>query len=33
MTGVIQTIARVDKGRKDSSHTETEQPDIQDGIL
>jgi hypothetical protein len=32
LTGVIQTIARVDKGRKDSSNTETEQPDIQDGI-
>jgi len=32
LTGVIQTIAGIDKGRKDSSNTETEQPDIQDGI-
>ncbi|KAF8242750.1 hypothetical protein K440DRAFT_638525 [Wilcoxina mikolae CBS 423.85] len=33
LTGVVQTIARVEPDRKDSSNTETELHDIQDGKL
>jgi hypothetical protein len=32
LTGVIQTIVQIDKGRKDLSNTKTEQPAIQDRI-